>query len=755
MKPKSIILALGTCFNLLLAQNPLNRCATELLPIFYESLVNQWKLESSEKLGAGSVQSVFNIPVIVHVIHNNEAINSANANTGGNLNAAQIIDQINILNKDYNGLNADTALIPNVFKPVQGKFQINFCLAVVNPTGGILAEPGIDRINRNTSGWTAPPYSTTYVTNTIKPASIWDPNRYFNIWVCSMSGGILGYATFPNPGTSGLQGLSAPFGTSTTDGVVILNTAFGSIGTAVNNAPYHKGRTATHEVGHWLGLRHIWGDGTCASDFCNDTPPAQQANYNCPTFPYKTGVCTGNTTGEMTMNYMDYTNDLCMYMFTKDQKLRAQLILTNSPMRNALLSSSVCNIPSTQNEIGILYISNPSYSQSIPCAPSISPSIVLKNFAANTLSTATFSYNVDGVNTQTLIWNGLLAGNSSLTVVMPTVAVNGLGMHQYNIGVYAPNGGIDPYMINNFSNQYFTMSSGNLNIGVNSSSICTGNTATLTAFGASQYTWNTGAQGPSIMVSPSVTTVYTVSVFTNGCQASTTSTVSVFNNPSNLSCASSSICQGATAVLNATGAMSYSWSNGQNGAQITVNPVSTSSYILFGTNGGVCTSTLAVQVYVEPLPVLSIQGPSLICIGETHTLTAQGATQYSWNAVSGGSTYVLTPSVPSTLTLIGSSPLGCTDSTQFSFEMSPCTDIKELKNSTIRFYPNPVNQELNLEHSDYCVIKVFNSIGQEIFLPQFSLPTKTRIYFNTCSVGMYWILVKNRSETIYFRIVKE
>ena len=82
-------------------------------------------------------------------------------------------------------------------------------------------------------------------------------------------------------------------------------------------------------------------------------------------------------------------------------------------------------------------------------------------------------------------------------------------------------------------------------------------------------------------------------------------------------------------------------------------------------------------------------------------------------------------------------------------------DIKELKNSTIRFYPNPVNQELNFEHSDYCVIKVFNSIGQEIILPQFSLPTKTRIHFNTCSVGMYWIQVKNRSETIYFRIVKE
>ena len=100
--------------------------------------------------------SIFNIPVVVHVIHNAEALNSASANTGGNLNAAQIIDQINILNKDFNGLNPDTSLIPNVFKPLLGKFQVNFCLAVVNPTGGVMPEAGTDRINRVTKGWTPP-----------------------------------------------------------------------------------------------------------------------------------------------------------------------------------------------------------------------------------------------------------------------------------------------------------------------------------------------------------------------------------------------------------------------------------------------------------------------------------------------------------------------------------------------------------------------------------------------------------------------
>ncbi|MFN5674735.1 MAG: T9SS type A sorting domain-containing protein [Bacteroidota bacterium] len=737
------------------AQNPVTRCATEVLPQQFEVLLEQWKNKNTEKLGGGTVQSVFNIPVIVHIIHNNEPVNTVNATTGGNLNAAQILDQINILNKDFNGLNADTNLIPNVFKPLHGKFQINFCLAVVNPTGGILAEPGIDRINRNTSGWTAPPYSTTYVTNTIKPASIWDPNRYFNIWVCAMSGGILGYATFPNPGSSGLQGLSAPFGTTTTDGVVILNTAFGSIGTAVTNAPYHKGRTATHEVGHWIGLRHIWGDGTCASDFCNDTPPAQQANYNCPTFPYKTGVCTGNTTGEMTMNFMDYTNDLCMYMFTKDQKVRAQLIMTNSPMRASLITSTVCNMPSTQNEIGILYISNPSYSQSIPCAPSISPSVVLKNFAANTLSTATFSYNINGINTQTFAWIGALAPNSSVSVNMPSVAVPGLGQHIYNVGVYAPNGGTDPYMINNFSNQYFTMTSGNLNVSINSASICVGSSATLIANGASQYTWNTGAQSPSIIVSPTTTTQYSVLVFSNGCQASANTTVSVFNYPVALSCNSPSICSGSFATLNASGANSYSWSSGQNGAQIVINPSVSGTYTLFGTNGGVCTSSVSVFVYVEALPQISVSGPSLICIDETHTITAQGAQQYSWNAIPGGSTYIISPTSPGTISIFGSSNLGCTSTIDYSFEMSPCTDIIKTALSDIRIYPNPVIDQLKIESLNLNSIELYSIHGQNLRPPM--------VYFNTLSVldlqslpkGIYLLKLKQDQKNIFFRIIKD
>ena len=632
---KTLLIVLCFLFGYITSQNIQNRgCATPTLPLNFELALQQWMQNNSGKLSTGHIQSVFNIPVIVHVIHNNEAVNSITATTGGNLNAAQIYDQITILNNDFKGLNADTALIPNVFKPAQGKFQINFCLAVVNPTGGILAEPGINRIDRVAKGWTAPPYTTTYISNTIKPNSIWDPNRYLNMWVCGISGGILGFATFPNPGTSGLLGLSPPYGNATTDGLVMLNAAFGSIGTAVTNVPYHKGRTATHEIGHWMGLRHIWGDGTCATDYCNDTPPAQTNNFGCPNFPYNVGVCAGNTTGEMTMNYMDYTNDLCMYMFSNDQKVRAQLIMTNSPMRAALLTSSVCNTPTVQNEIGILYISSPSYSQSFNCISSITPSLVLMNYGSNTLSTATFSYNIDGVNTQTMAWMGNVSPNTSLSITMPSVAVSGIGTHTYNVGVYAPNGGVDPYLANNYNNQYFTVNSGTFALTVSSASICSGSTATLFASGATSYTWTGGSNASSIIVSPTISTNYTLSGSNGSCIVNTVTSVSVLNSPT-LTAPSQTVC-GGNATLTVAGANTYSWSTGATGSIAIVNPSVTTTYTVTGSNG-TCSSSTLVTVTISGslnLNVVFTSNPITpsVCAGGTIQGFVQGgiAPNYTW-----------------------------------------------------------------------------------------------------------------------------
>jgi hypothetical protein len=146
-----------------------------------------------------------------------------------------------------------------------------------------------------------------------------DPARYLNIWVCNLGQNLLGYAQFPG-------------GNPATDGVVVLYSAFGDEGTLIPN--YNKGRTATHEVGHWLNLRHIWGDATCGNDFVGDTPPHNTSNGGCPP-PDHRSTCAG-TPLEMWMNYMDYTYDGCMYMFTNGQKDRMLAVVAPGGPRETL-----------------------------------------------------------------------------------------------------------------------------------------------------------------------------------------------------------------------------------------------------------------------------------------------------------------------------------------------------------------------------------------------------------------------------------
>ncbi|RYF77048.1 MAG: zinc metalloprotease, partial [Cytophagaceae bacterium] len=147
-----------------------------------------------------------------------------------------------------------------------------------------------------------------------------DPAHNLNIWICNIGGGILGYAQFPG-------------GSAATDGVVIGPQYFGNTGYVA--APYDKGRTATHEIGHWLNLRHIWGDASCGNDLVADTPTQQTANYGCPSFPHVT--CGNGANGDMYMNYMDYTNDPCMYMFTNGQTTRSRALFASDGVRNTFV----------------------------------------------------------------------------------------------------------------------------------------------------------------------------------------------------------------------------------------------------------------------------------------------------------------------------------------------------------------------------------------------------------------------------------
>ncbi len=258
--------------------------------------------------------NVITIPVVVHIVYRTSAENISNA---------QVQSQIDVLNEDFRRLNTDAANTPSLFQSVAADVEIQFCLATRDPSGNPTS--GITRTQTTKTSFSVYTDDVKYSSQGGQDA--WPTDQYLNIWVCNLGGNILGYAQFPNGGPAA------------TDGVVIDYRYFGRGGSA--QAPFNKGRTATHEVGHWLNLRHIWGDAQCGDDYVNDTPIQQGPNYNCPTFP---SPSCGNTS-DMFMNYMDYTDDACMNLFTQGQKTRMRAVLAPNGFRAGLLSSLGCAPP--------------------------------------------------------------------------------------------------------------------------------------------------------------------------------------------------------------------------------------------------------------------------------------------------------------------------------------------------------------------------------------------------------------------------
>lgn len=349
MKLKFTSLALAFSLTLgLFAQNapPHRTCGTELPGAEWDAWFNQKVEEYKLNKALGKVQAAsITIPVIVHVIHGGQAVG-----THPNISQNQVNSQITVLNDDFAGVGLNVGnLAATAFSAIgAANCDITFCPAEKDPNGVSLAQPGIDRVNYSSNGWANPTsFSSStsfrnYMDGTVKPATIWDPSRYLNVWVSDVSNaaGLLGYATFP--AASNLTGIPGSTGSASTDGVWIWSRAYGTIGVF---APYHKGRTATHEIGHWVGLRHINGDAACGNDFCNDTPLQQNLNFGCPNYPKIS--CSNGPAGEMFMNFMDYCDDLCLYMFTPDQNARIQTAMANAPFRKFLnvSSATLCNVP--------------------------------------------------------------------------------------------------------------------------------------------------------------------------------------------------------------------------------------------------------------------------------------------------------------------------------------------------------------------------------------------------------------------------
>ncbi|HQE35057.1 MAG TPA: zinc metalloprotease [Flavobacterium alvei] len=235
------------------------------------------------------------IPVVVNVLYRTAS---------ENISDAQIQSQIDVLNQDFTATNTDFGSVPAEWSEIAANVGITFELVTIN------------RKSTSKTSWGTRDAMKSTKKGGLDPTS---PTTTLNLWACTIGGGILGYAQFPG-------------GSSSTDGVVIDSKYFGLSGTA--SYPYNLGRTGTHEVGHWMNLRHIWGDASCGNDLVADTPVAKTSNFGVPAYPYVSTCLPAHN--EMTMNYMDYTDDRGMYMFTNGQKARMAAIFVSGGPRAAI-----------------------------------------------------------------------------------------------------------------------------------------------------------------------------------------------------------------------------------------------------------------------------------------------------------------------------------------------------------------------------------------------------------------------------------
>lgn len=266
---------------------------------------------------AHKTNSVIVIPVVVHVVYNTPT---------QNISEAQIREQIRVLNEDYRLKNSDSLPSSHPFWPFTADAAYEFCLATTDPNGD--PTNGITRTFTTTTGYAYDSNAVDVKFTSTGGHDNWNPNQYLNIWVCNLIKGTLGFATFPDELAIDPE----------VDGVVIGYKYFGTGGTTV--FPFVKGRTTTHEVGHWLGLYHPC-ESSCDDDLVSDTAPCEELNFGCPSFPHNpNNTCGANANGEMYMNFMDYVDDACMNMFTYGQTVRMQNL--QASLRPGISTANKC-----------------------------------------------------------------------------------------------------------------------------------------------------------------------------------------------------------------------------------------------------------------------------------------------------------------------------------------------------------------------------------------------------------------------------
>jgi len=388
-----------------------NGCGNDAPPQQWEEWMSAQTEQYKKNIMQGKSQAHSTIPVVVHVIYFNETVG-----TYPNIDSNQIKSQIKILNRDFAGNGLNSNQVPSYFAPFKANTGIEFCLARKDPADVLLLERGTHRVSASANSWLSPATPTldvkAYFNSVIIPATIWDPTKYLNIWISDKptTYTLNGFATYP-PSTSlpGLFGNS--FGTTGNDGIWIWTKAFGD--TVTVQPPYDKGRNCTHEVGHWLGLRHTWGDGNCLSDYCGDTPTSKNPHYGCmtSTAPDLCGINL-SPNGEMPMNFMDRSDDACMYMFTQDQNARMNAALSQSSLRYQLGTHGKCDAP-------------------IPASTSSAMAAFNTPTAACLNGTITPFNNSSGYPYPTFVWS-----TSPAASILPNTSVNNPAITFNNPGYY-------------------------------------------------------------------------------------------------------------------------------------------------------------------------------------------------------------------------------------------------------------------------------------------------------------------------------
>ncbi len=390
---------------------------------------------SKQKKTLRTEAAIVTIPVVVHVIYNTSI---------QNITDEVILSQIAILNKDYSATNTDISKVPAEFQSMIGNPNIQFGLAKRDPNGK--ATTGIVRVPTSKTGFSYSLDDAKYSSQGGDDA--WPSGKYLNIWVVPQildgSSTVLGYATLP--GTS----------SAAEDGVVIGYKYFG-INTLTSS--FNLGRTATHEIGHWLNLYHTFEGGckgttstTCqtAGDKVCDTPPTSTSNYQCPGTQ---NTCTESPTdhNDMTMNFLDYVNDACMFMFSAGQATRMQAAI-NGPRQSLLTSNGLT--PTYNLDASIDNISGISDEL---CVSSIYPSFTFRNEGLTTITSITYTYKIDNGAVTTQSWSGNLASAATATIELPFKSGLSEGSHTYTVNITLVNNQIDDDQTYNQLTKSFTI----------------------------------------------------------------------------------------------------------------------------------------------------------------------------------------------------------------------------------------------------------------------------------------------------------